>query len=122
MPTPAATRPAQAYAVPVEAEPAPEPVIVAAPEPTLRAPVAARPAAPAVAPATSRFGSIFQRATGLIRRDPVAEPVASHPTAPVAQTYRTEPVAQPVPRTQNRAAPQEEMGLDIPTFLRRQSN
>jgi hypothetical protein len=39
-----------------------------------------------------------------------------------AQTYRAEPMAQPAPRPQNRAAPQEEMGLDIPTFLRRQSN
>ena len=72
---------------------------------------------------TSRFGSIFQRATGLIRRDPVAEPVASQPAAPIAaQTYRAEPAPQPAPRPQNRAAPQEEMGLDIPTFLRRQSN
>ena len=123
MPTPAATRPAQAYAVPVEAEPAPEPVFVAAsPEPALRAPAIARPAAPAAAPATSRFGSIFQRATGLIRRDPVAEPVAPQAPAPAAQTYRAEPMAQPAPRPQNRAAPQEEMGLDIPTFLRRQSN
>ena len=123
MPTPAATRPAQAYAVPVEVEHAPEPVVVAQPEPALRAPAAARPAAPAPAPAISRFGSIFQRATGLIRRDPVAEPVAPQPAAPIAaQTYRAEPMAQPAPRPQNRAAPQEEMGLDIPTFLRRQSN
>ena len=123
MPTPAATRPAQAYAVPVEVEHAPEPVVVAQPEPALRAPAAARPAAPAPAPVTSRFGSIFQRATGLIRRDPVAEPVAPQPAAPIAaQTYRAEPMAQPAPRPQNRAAPQEEMGLDIPTFLRRQSN
>ncbi|MCZ8147664.1 MAG: cell division protein FtsZ [Roseomonas sp.] len=123
MPTPTATRPAQAYAVPVEVEHAPEPVVVAQPEPALRAPAAARPAAPAPAPATSRFGSIFQRATGLIRRDPVAEPVAPQPAAPVAaQTYRAEPAPQPTPRLQNRAAPQEEMGLDIPTFLRRQSN
>ena len=123
MPTPAATRPAQAYAVPVEVEHAPEPVVVAQPEPALRAPAAARPAAPAPAPVTSRFGSIFQRATGLIRRDPVAEPVAPQPAAPIAaQTYRAEPAPQPAPRPQNRAAPQEEMGLDIPTFLRRQSN
>jgi hypothetical protein len=33
-----------------------------------------------------------------------------------------EPMAAPAPRTAPRAAPQEEMGLDIPTFLRRQSN
>ncbi len=123
MPTPAATRPAQAYAVPVEVEHAPEPVVVAQPEPALRAPAAARPATPAPAPVTSRFGSIFQRATGLIRRDPVAEPVAPQPAAPIAaQTYRAEPAPQPAPRPQSRAAPQEEMGLDIPTFLRRQSN
>jgi cell division protein FtsZ len=122
LPTPAATRPAQAYAVPVEAEPAPKPVMLAQPEPALRAPAIARPAAPAPAPMTSRFGSIFQRATGLIRREPVAEPVAPQAPAPAAQTYRAEPMAQPAPRPQNRAAPQEEMGLDIPTFLRRQSN
>jgi cell division protein FtsZ len=120
MPPPAAARPAQAYAVPVEAEPAPEPAVIVSPEPALRAPAVTRPAAPA---ATSRFGSIFQRATGLIRREPVAEPVAPQYQAPAAaQTYRAEPAAQPAPRPQNRAVPQDEMGLEIPTFLRRQSN
>jgi cell division protein FtsZ len=68
----------------------------------------------------SRFGSIFQRATGLIRRELPAEPVVQAPAQPAAQ--RVEPVAAPAPRAQARMAPQEEMGLDIPTFLRRQNN
>jgi hypothetical protein len=78
--------------------------------------------APQPAP-TSRFGSIFQRATGLIRRDLPAEPtVAEAPVVTHQPAPRMEPMAAPAPRTPPRAAPQEEMGLDIPTFLRRQSN
>ena len=124
MQPPAATRPVQAFVAPatIEQEIAPEPIPVATlPEVPLRAPVAPRPAAPA-AP-TSRFGNLFQRATGLMRRDPVAEPAAMQPAAPhVAQVQRAEPLAQPAPRAQQRAPQQDDMGLDIPTFLRRQSN
>jgi cell division protein FtsZ len=107
--------PATLEPAPVEPMPAEEPAGYA-PEPQLRQP-AARPAAPAPAP-VSRFGSIFQRATGLIRRDLPAEPVAqAQPTAP-----RIEPMAAPTQRAPGRTPPQEEMGLDIPTFLRRQNN
>jgi hypothetical protein len=49
----------------------------------------------------------------------VAEPTAQ---APHPQAMRVEPVATPAARPAPRYAPQEEMGLDIPTFLRRQSN
>ncbi|MFM2149340.1 MAG: hypothetical protein RLZZ187_1646 [Pseudomonadota bacterium] len=110
---------APAQLAPVQEEPLPveEPVALA-PEPQLRQP-AARPAAPSPAP-MSRFGSIFQRATGLIRRELPAEPVPQAAVQPAAP--RVEPVAAPTPRAQGRTAPQEEMGLDIPTFLRRQNN
>jgi hypothetical protein len=110
---------APAQLAPVQEEPLPveEPVALA-PEPQLRQP-AARPAAPSPAP-MSRFGSIFQRATGLIRRELPAEPVPQAAVQPAAP--RIEPVAAPTPRVQGRMAPQEEMGLDIPTFLRRQNN
>jgi cell division protein FtsZ len=128
---PAAARPAQAFVAPAQVAPAPvdvqpmeEPVVIApVAEPGLRTPTATRPAvAPQPAP-TSRFGSIFQRATGLIRRDLPAEPtVAEAPAVTHQPAPRMEPMAAPAPRTPPRAAPQEEMGLDIPTFLRRQSN
>ena len=109
---PAQLAPAQEETLPVE-----EPVALAQ-EPQLRQP-AARPAAPAPAP-MSRFGSIFQRATGLIRRELPAEPVTQAAVQPA--TPRIEPVAVPTARVQGRMPPQEEMGLDIPTFLRRQNN
>jgi cell division protein FtsZ len=128
-PAPAATRPVQGFVAPAtlapaEYEPAPEPVALApAPEVHLRAPVAPRPVAAAPVTTTSRLGSIFQRATGLIRREPMAEPVAMQPVAPpAAPVQRAEPMPAAAPRTPPRSAPQEEMGLDIPTFLRRQSN
>ena len=105
---PAQLAPAQEESLPVE-----EPVALA-PEPQLRQPVA-----PAPAP-MSRFGSIFQRATGLIRRELPAEPVTQAAVQPAAP--RIEPVAVPTARVQGRMPPQEEMGLDIPTFLRRQNN
>ncbi len=121
---PAMLRQAQPFVAPAQLTPAPEEVMPPeeqtgfAPEPQLRQP-AAPPAAPAPAP-MSRFGSIFQRATGLIRRELPAEPVAPAPAQPAAQ--RVEPVTAPAPRAPGRMAPQEEMGLDIPTFLRRQNN
>ena len=127
MQPPAATRPVQAFVAPatIEQEIAPEAAVAPMPEVQLRAPVAPRPAAPATP--TSRFGNLFQRATGLMRREPVAEPAAMPQAAPhvaphVAPVQRAEPLAQPAPRAQQRTTPPDEMGLDIPTFLRRQSN
>jgi cell division protein FtsZ len=123
---------ANALAMPVVApvaEPVAPPVMEAAPvmlapqqpvvEPGLRAPAPARPVAPATPAAPSRFGSIFQRATGLIRRELPEAPAASLAPPPAAAPA---PRAEPVIRPTQRALPQEEMGLDIPTFLRRQSN
>jgi cell division protein FtsZ len=129
--TPIAARPAQACAAPAKVAPASadvqpveEPVVMApVAEPLLRTPTAARPAAAPQPAPTSRFGSIFQRATGLIRRDLPAEPtVAEAPVVTHQPAPRLEPTAAPGPRSAPRTAPQEEMGLDIPTFLRRQSN
>ena len=129
-PAPAAMRPAQSYVAPVVAQPvasAPAPV---APEPQavvegpvvmaqqaevgLRAPATTRaPAAPAPAQ-TGGLNNLFRRATGLMRRDvPEAQ-------APAPMPARIEPPAAPRPVA--RAPQQDEMGLDIPTFLRRQSN
>jgi len=110
-----------AVAAPVmEAMPAAEPVTLATPvEPGLRAPVGTRPA-PAPQPAVGgAFNSIFRRATGLIRRDLPEAPAMQPAQAPVA---RAEPAPAPQARPAPRVAPQEEMGLDIPAFLRRQSN
>jgi cell division protein FtsZ len=121
---PAALRPAQAYAAPapaVEPQDVAEPVVLAAPveAPPLRAPATPpKPAAPA-ASGGGGFNNLFRRATGLMRRElPEAPAPQAHVSVPTA---RVEPAAPTAPR-QARVAPQEEMGLDIPTFLRRQSN
>ncbi|EHM02315.1 hypothetical protein HMPREF9946_01337 [Acetobacteraceae bacterium AT-5844] len=89
-----------------------------------RAPAAGRPvAAPAPVSEPASFGSLFRRATGLMRR---TLPEAEMPpqAAPRAAAPQAQPVAQPQPQAARPAqapAPEEE-GLDIPTFLRRQSN
>ncbi|MBX6747444.1 MAG: cell division protein FtsZ, partial [Acetobacteraceae bacterium] len=82
-------------------------------------PVSTAPQAPAPAPAPMGGGlrGLFRTVTGaasgsLMRRN-LPEP------APVAP--RLEPVPGPA-RPATRPVPQDEMGLDIPTFLRRQSN
>jgi len=119
-------QPEFADAAPGMAAPAMETPVVLAPsaEPTLRAPADAaphRPGAPAVHQA-GRLQSLFQRATGLgmMRRTlPEAAPAPAAP-APGAAPHRLEPT--PAPRPVARPTQQDEMGLDIPTFLRRQSN
>jgi cell division protein FtsZ len=132
-PMPGAMRPAQAYVAPAPTPMAPaqaapveyhqqhaqEPVVLSgAAEPALRAPVTQhRPATAPQAAATVGF-NLFKRATGLMRRDLPEAPAAQ----PQAGAQRVEPVAAPTQRQQPRVAPQEEMGLDIPAFLRRQSN
>jgi cell division protein FtsZ len=105
-------------AEPIEAQA--EPVVLAqASEPALRAPAVARPAAPAQPASGGGLRSLFRTATGLsglMRRE---APAAAAPPGPAP---RVEPLADPAARPAPRVAPQEEMGLDIPTFLRRQSN
>ncbi len=88
-------------------------------EPAAMAPPAmAQPAppqrlAPAPAPRTGGFSSLFQRATGLGMKR------ALPPEAPAAEALRQEPALAPQRRSEARPA---EMGLEIPTFLRRQNN
>ncbi|WP_426958798.1 cell division protein FtsZ [Muricoccus radiodurans] len=98
-------------------QPAPEPVLPAtlaqpaAPAPTLHAPAAApRPAATPAA--GGAFTSIFRRATGIggIKRS------LPESTEPQAAAPRAE-----APRAGGQPA-DDQLGLDIPTFLRRQGN
>jgi cell division protein FtsZ len=119
---------AVAPAAPVP-DPAPAPVILAVPtatEPAMAAEMAApapAPVPPAAVPAPGGFGNLFRRVTGgsgsLMRRSlpdaaaPRTDPLL--PTAPVVAD-RPAPLATPRP------TPADEIGLDIPTFLRRQSN
>ena len=129
---------AQAYAEPVAYAPPPAPALPGAPvaAPQARpAPVAAprsgglfnepqsqqmpveaagQPTAP---PAPPR--NLFRAVTGALRRNlPAGTPAAPEAprTEPGLQAPRIEPAASV------RAAPNEEMGLDIPAFLRRQSS
>ncbi|HLY90952.1 MAG TPA: cell division protein FtsZ [Acetobacteraceae bacterium] len=78
------------------------------------------PAAPQVAPESTR-PSLFSTVTGAFRRR--QHPGAVEPAAPV----RAEPVVQAVaraepPQASVRQTAGEEVGLDIPAFLRRQSS
>ncbi|MDI3307754.1 MAG: cell division protein FtsZ [Acetobacteraceae bacterium] len=115
-PVPVEEPEAAATQAPVMMAPAP----AATAEPARRpAPVSTAPQAPAPAPAPMGGGlrGLFRTVTGaasggLMRRN-LPEP------APVAP--RLEPVPGPA-RPATRPVPQDEMGLDIPTFLRRQSN
>lgn len=109
---------------PVEA-PSPEDVpagIMSQNEPQMRAaPTATRPVAPAPAsaPAPSSSGfNLFRKATGLMRRNLGAEGDTT-PAAPQAPAAPRAAAPQPAP---TQPAPEEMNGLDIPTFLRRQSN
>ncbi|NKC32189.1 cell division protein FtsZ [Falsiroseomonas selenitidurans] len=119
-------RPAQTYAqpAPVQAAPAPAemaplaeaPVTLAQPaEPALRAPAVSRQAPQPMPPAQpGGLNNLFRRATGLMRRDLPEGPVPQHVQPRMEPAPAPRPVAPP--------AQQDEMGLDIPTFLRRQTN
>ncbi|MDO9711258.1 cell division protein FtsZ [Paracraurococcus lichenis] len=111
--------------VPVVAEPevAPAPVVMT-PAPAANALPGGRPApvvgpdelraAPAAPASTGSFGGLFRKVTGGAGwRRTLPEP------APAAQHLVPE---QPSARPATRGQPSEEMGLEIPTFLRRQSN
>ena len=114
----------EAHPGPVPEAPSPEdmPAPVSQPDAALRAAAAApRMAPPPVSAPPSGGGgfNLFRKATGLMRRnlgtESEAAPVAPRPAA-------QQPAARPA-APQTPAAPQpEEMGLDIPTFLRRQNN
>jgi cell division protein FtsZ len=104
----------------VYVEEMPQPVMVqpAAPPPVAYQPPYQQPSLPEAPPAGQGAGwrGLFRNATGLMRRN-----VEETPAPP-----RAEPVASQQPRAPQpmRSAPQQpdEMGLDIPTFLRRQNN
>ena len=88
---------------PGQSMPAPQPV-------TYREPVATPSRVP---PLAETAGGIFKRATGLWKRQVLAVPEP-------ARDPRPEPQAATPQRQPSRAVPQDEM--DIPAFLRRQSN
>ncbi len=96
----------QALAEPTVAEAMPQPVPVAAPPRQSELAVAPPPA-----PSGGGFGSLFKRATGLMRRPPMEE----HPPVRVAPTAGT-PHQRPAPD----APPAPD--FEIPAFLRRQAN
>ncbi len=116
-------QPAQAMPAAEPVPPQEPPAPLAAAEPQLRVQAGPRPAAPPAAPQRNVFGDMFRKATGLgglMRRDlPAAPPAPPAPAPMPAPTLRAEPNP---PRVPQRPLPQEEMGLDIPAFLRRQSN
>ncbi|MFC4166608.1 hypothetical protein ACFOY6_04650, partial [Pseudoroseomonas aestuarii] len=98
------------------------------PDAAARQAAAPRPMAPppvSAPPASGGGFNLFRRATGLMRRNlsaegdaapaPAPRPVAAAPAQPAAPRPAAAPAPQPAPQG-------EEMGLDIPTFLRRQNN
>ncbi|TDH60669.1 cell division protein FtsZ [Dankookia rubra] len=106
-------------AAPVVMTPAPAPNSFPGGRPApVVGPAEARPAAPAAAAASGGggFRNLFRNVTGggLMRRT-LSEPAP----APVADRLVPD---SPAPRAASRAPQQDDMGLDIPTFLRRQSN
>ncbi|MEO3472645.1 cell division protein FtsZ [Roseomonas sp. CAU 1739] len=123
------TQPAEAPA-PVAMDPAP---VMMTPAPMHADPVPAMRPALVDAPrnAGAGFRGLFQKATGLgsMMRRTLPEAQAPMQQHHAAQTVRMEPSvggpmhAAPAPaRTAPRPVQQDEMGLEIPTFLRRQSN
>jgi cell division protein FtsZ len=110
---------APAPAAPVEAPIVVGPAIAADPVP--RAAEPPRPTAPGM------IGGLFKRATGITGMMRRTLPEAAH--AAPTHGVRVEPSVAAHPHPQAAAAPraarpaaQEDMGLEIPTFLRRQSN
>jgi cell division protein FtsZ len=95
-------------------------------EPARQAPAPSQASAPSPAPAAEPRKSLFTRVTqGLMQREP-AQPPRQAPTlgageAPAprpAPAASVEPAARPAPRQM----PADDLGLDIPAFLRRQAN
>ncbi|WP_207540049.1 cell division protein FtsZ [Sabulicella rubraurantiaca] len=97
----------------VEEQPMPHPVPVAAPPVSMEAPAAA-PAPEVPAALGGGLRGLFRSVTGLA---PMKRPVEPQPQAP-----RAEPAVEPRAATPRPVAQPDENGLDIPAFLRRQSN
>jgi cell division protein FtsZ len=121
---------------PAQAE-APAPVAVVEAAPVMMSPAPAMPhdPGPAMRPAVveaprgAGFRGLFQTATGLrnmMRRSlpETQAPAAQHHLAPSVRMEPSvgAPSAAPVRPAARPAQHQDEMGLEIPTFLRRQSN
>jgi cell division protein FtsZ len=112
----------EAYA-PVQPAPVETPVVMGpaavAAEPAPRLAEPPRPAAPGM------MSGLFKRATGItgMMRRTLPEPAAPAP-APVLRVEPSVAPQQAAPAAPRAARPsgQEDMGLEIPTFLRRQSN
>jgi hypothetical protein len=103
-----------------------EPPIVVGPAVTVE-PVAPRQAEPARPAAPGMMSSLFKRATsvtGMMRRTlPEAQPAAPMHAVrvePSVVPQHSAPAPRPAPRQAQSG--QDEMGLEIPTFLRRQHN
>jgi len=98
----------------------PQPMPVQAAPPPVAAPAAYQPQQPSL-PEPGQGGGwrgLFRNATGLMRRSVEEQAPAPQRSEPVASQQPRPP--QPM-RPAQQAQP-DEMGLDIPTFLRRQSN
>jgi len=106
----------QAYA---EAMPQPMVVQPVAAPPAAQQPQLHQPSLPEVAPQGQGAGwrGLFRNATGLIRRNAEDTPAA----APRAEPVVTQQPRAPQPMRPAQQQP-DEIGLDIPTFLRRQNN
>ncbi len=102
-----------AYPAPAATVPQPRPV---APPTRGNALFNDAPRAPEAAPPAPR-NSLFGIVTGAIRR---SIPMAAAPTPPPGQPAAAQPPAAPA--VPSRPAATDEMGLDIPAFLRRQSS
>ena len=121
-PEPPVAEPEPVAYAPVQPVPVEAPIVVG-PAATIE-PTAPRHAEPArQAPGMMR--GLFQKATGITGMMRRTLPEAQPPAA--GHAVRVEPSvvpqqAAPAPRVAQRASGQDEMGLEIPTFLRRQHN
>jgi cell division protein FtsZ len=101
----------------------PQPVMAqpAAPPPVAYQPPLTQPSLPETASAGQGAGwrGLFRNATGLMRRNVEETPAVPQRAEPVVSQQPRPP--QPMRAAQPQPQP-DEMGLDIPTFLRRQSN
>jgi cell division protein FtsZ len=122
--------PAQAPVVLAAAAEAAEPVLApraVAPEPAARQPAVPPTgmAAPAATGVGGGIGNLFRRVTGATSSGFMKRNLADVPAAPRVDPAPPQVAPAPTVRATapvSRPAQQDEIGLDIPTFLRRQSN
>ena len=85
-------------------------------------PPAAEEQAPAIQGADAARPSLFGTVTGVFRRRAAGPAVTEVQPVRVEPVMTAEPRAEPAPRPTVRPVVGEEMGIEIPTFLRRQSS